>query len=187
MLEVFTFPEPSVYSPFVWAYGVPWIPEYSVSRPETLSPTNDEFAQLEPQKTGTTVVACITGPLCHDSWRTRDGRALLAWRDGMKPCAGLASSAAGWLPTLALLPAATMPATQSAVTTEAATDLPLTLYPLGLTADDSRSGRGIITNRLYVVKAPTGGGVFPNPFPLAGHESGSAARRLRPVGTHARR
>jgi hypothetical protein len=27
MLEVFTFPEPSVYSPFVRAYGVPWIPE----------------------------------------------------------------------------------------------------------------------------------------------------------------
>ena len=48
----------------------------------------------------------------------------------MSPWAGFASSAAGALPTLALLPAAAMPATHSAATTVAAADFIFTVVPL---------------------------------------------------------
>src|SRR4051794_20757159 len=64
---------------------------------------NDELPQLEPQKTGTTVVECMTGPLCQSSRLTRPrGFDWFALCEGMNPEAGPAAMLGG--PPAALAP-----------------------------------------------------------------------------------
>jgi hypothetical protein len=94
----------------------------------------------------------MTGPLCQTSWETRVLAARLAFRDGTKPWAGFASSVAGGLPTRALLAAAAIPATQTAATTVAATDLTFTYDPLLLAFGRGRR-RPMLAHRPRRVKS----------------------------------
>ena len=99
-----------------------------------LSPVKTELFQLEPQKTGTTVVECITGPPYHASSETRPRPfawfAWFAFRDGTNPKAGPAAKLGG-PPAVAVPAAAVTDARQTVATTAASTDLKFILAPFG--------------------------------------------------------
>ena len=104
-----------------------------MSRPVTLSPTNDELDHFEPQKTGTTVVVeCITGPPDHWSSETcPPGLAWFAWLtlcDGTKPEAAPAARLGG-PPAGPALAAAATPDASARLATTAIIHLKLMLLP----------------------------------------------------------